>query len=69
MGFIKQIIENRQKKINSINDLCDEYILRIDTAIKDANNLFINKSDFINPEAFTEWCQKHNTTLDEILKK
>ena len=69
MGFIKQIIENRQKKINSINDLCDEYILRIDTAIKDANNLFINKSDFINPEAFTEWCQKHGELFEIINEK
>lgn len=69
MGFIKQIIENHQKKINSINDLCDEYILRIDTAIKDANNLFINKSDFINPEAFTEWCKKHSELFDIINEK
>lgn len=59
MGFIKQIIENRNKKINSINDLCNEYISRIDRAIKAANSLFIDKSEYIMPEAQTEWYKNH----------
>lgn len=50
MGFIQKIINNYKEKKNFTNKVCNDYIYRIDFALKEANKLLCDMQLFIQPD-------------------
>ena len=55
MGFIQNIIDQHQKKVQTRNDACNDLISRIDDALHDAKSIFSAPQVFIDPHTETEW--------------
>ena len=66
MRIIKELIsfykENKQLK----NDLCDDYIKRINIALQEANSLFQSIDSFIQPDMELKWHSKNAVLLEAV---
>lgn len=55
MGFIQNIVDQHQKKVQERNNACNDLISRIDDALHDAKSIFSAPQVFIDPHTETEW--------------
>lgn len=62
MSFINLLIENRKAKMKEKNDICNGYIIQIDTAIQEIAKLFADEQAFVDPKEQEEW-NNRNTNL------
>ena len=49
MGFIQTIIDKHKEKIKLRNDMCDNLIMQIDTALREITILFADSQSFVEP--------------------
>lgn len=66
MIFIQSFIDRYRQKKQKKNDACDALIKKIDCAIVDANALFDDKQNFIEPQQSGSWSARHKILFDEI---
>lgn len=63
MGFIQNIIDQHQKKIQERSDACNDLISRIEDALYDAKSIFSESQTFIDPCSETEWKNRNSRIL------
>ena len=63
MGFIQNIVDQHQKKVQERNNACNDLISRIDDALHDAKSIFSAPQVFIDPHAETEWESRNSGIL------
>lgn len=63
MRFIKNIIDQHQKKIQTRNDACNNLIFRIDDALRDAKSIFSDSQSFVDPQAEIKWRNRNGNIL------
>ena len=63
MGFIQNIVDQHQKKVQERNNACNALISRIDDALHDAKSIFSAPQVFIDPHAETEWESRNSGIL------
>ena len=63
MGFIQNIVDQHQKKVQERNNACNDLISRIDDALHDANSIFSVPQVFIDPHTETEWRSRNSGIL------
>jgi hypothetical protein len=66
MGFIRTMIEQRQRKIRERNDACDHWIGQMDEALGEIKSLFSAPQVFIDPREATSWAEKNASLLKDI---
>lgn len=66
MGFIKTLIERSKKKKKALNDMCNTYIMRIDAALQELNDLFADEQAFIDIETANLLQEKILALLSEM---
>ena len=64
MGFIQTIIDKHNEKVKLRNDICDNLIMQIDTALREITILFEDTQSFIEPRKEFEW-RNRNAALIE----
>lgn len=70
MGFIINVINQHQKRIQNLNDACNNLISRIDVALNEAKSIFSVSQTFIDPQAEEEWKNRNSEVLlDSELQK
>ncbi len=73
MGIIQKIVANHKEKVKARNDMCDNLIVQIDTALQEITTLFSDLQSFVEPNQGTEWYSRNaslisNTSLTNIKK-
>jgi len=63
MGFIQEIIVRHKEKVRERNKLCDETIARVECALQEANGLFVEPQNFVDPQAENEWRNRNSGLL------
>lgn len=66
MGFIQTIINKHKEKIKLRNDMCDNLIVQIDTALQEINILFSDSQSFIEPSKEFEWHNRNASIIDSV---
>ena len=69
MGFLKSLIDRYKRKKWERNEACNTLIRKIDITIADADNLFMDKMNFIEPQWVERWSGQYRTLFDEILQQ
>ena len=66
MGFIQKIIDNYKEKKNLINKTCNDYIFRIEFAMREVEELFVDLQSFIQPEMVIRLQNQHAGLAQEV---
>lgn len=66
VGFIQFFINEYKRKKQEKNDACNALIKKIDSAIADANVLFVDKQNFIASQQADSWSARYKILLDEF---
>ena len=52
MGIIQKIISKHKEKVRARNDMCDNLIMQIDTALQEITIIFSDLQSFVEPIVF-----------------
>ena len=66
MGFIRAIITRHKEKVKTRNDICNNLISQIETALYKIDELFIDIQAFIEPEKETEWKNSYSDLMKAV---
>ncbi len=66
MNIITRIIENHKEKVRLCNVKCDNLIIKIDHALTEINEMFLNTTDFIEQSQINEWNKRHADLINDI---
>ncbi len=66
MSFILKIIKNFKTKTKEKDNICDDYIFQIDTALMDMRKLFVDTQAFIEPSCQHEWYNRYANLMVNI---
>lgn len=65
MSIFRTIISKYQKAAQERDLACDDLIVRIDDALRDANSLFTFPMDFVDPQEATAWKQRNRNVIHD----
>lgn len=66
MGFIQTIIDKHKEKVKLRNDMCDNQIMQIDTALREITILFSNPQSFVEPSKEYEWRNRNASLMANV---
>ena len=66
MGFIQTIIDKHKEKIKLRNDMCDNLIMQIDTALREITILFADSQSFVEPSKEFEWRNRNASLIANV---
>lgn len=66
MGFIQTIIDKHKEKVKLRNDICDNLIMKIDTALQEINILFLDSYSFVEPSEEIEWNNRNVSLIADV---
>ena len=66
MGFIQTIINKHKEKVKLRNDMCDNLIMQIDTALQETTTLFSDFQSFVEPSKELEWRNSNASLIASV---
>lgn len=66
MGVIKKIITKYREKVRAHNDMCDNLIMQIDTALQEIAVLFSDSQSFVDPSQELEWRNCNDSLMASV---
>lgn len=69
MNVIQRIIIGHKEKKKLRNEMCDDFISRVDFSLKELNDLFENNQTFIRANAEEDWRNKNAELLKAVSKQ
>lgn len=66
MGFIQTIIDKHKEKVKLRNDMCDNLIMQIDTALREITILFADFQSFVEPSKEFEWRNRNASLIANV---
>lgn len=66
MGVIQTIIDKHKEKVKLRNDMCDNLIMHIDTALQEITILFLDSQSFVEPSKEFEWRNRNASLIASV---
>lgn len=66
MGFIQTIIDKHKEKVKLRDDMCDNLIMQIDTALREITILFADSQSFVEPSKEFEWRNRNASLIANV---
>ena len=66
MGIIQKIISKHEEKVKARNDMCDNLIMQIDTALQEITILFSDLQSFVEPSKESEWHNRNASLITNV---
>lgn len=66
MGFIQAIIDKHKEKVKLRNDMCDNLIMQISTALQEITILFSDSQCFVEPSKELEWSNRNAALIVNV---
>ena len=66
MGIIQKIISKHEEKVKARNDMCDNLIMQIDTALQEITILFSDLQSFVEPSKGSEWHNRNASLITNV---
>lgn len=66
MGIIQKIISKHKEKVRARNDMCDNLIMQIDTALQEITIIFSDLQSFVEPSKESEWHNRNSSLMTNV---